>query len=267
MNTSFNKVELRRKFDDKLDQMIECFYKTVPGAKYQKESKEIDTDYYKRHCIETILRIRHKRMIDALVIHYFTKTNPRAAKMWAEYIEDEMLHGHMFANDLEKQFGLSMDNVLKFEPLLSTKLLNGYFYFTLEHEGPMAAIASAYFLEYTTRKTQPDWLDNLERVFGTENIRGARGHVNHDIKADHSEFVWNVLMETINTENDIKILEKHFENIYGLFAAYFTDVYQETIGKNEIGSIQNIACSSISYSRGINLTEESKNVRSFKPVA
>ena len=249
MPQTTDKTQLRKIFDQKLDDMIVQFYQTVPGADYQKNAENIDPDYYKRHCIETILRIRHKRMVDALVIHHFTKTNTRAAKMWAEYTEDEMLHGQMFGRDLERQFGLTMDDIYKHEPLLSTKLLNGYFYFTLEHEGPMASIASAYFLEYTTRKTQPDWLDNLEKVFGSDNVKGARGHVNHDIKDNHSEFVWKVLMETVETDEDIKKLEKHFENIYGLFCSYFVDVYQETIGKKKGLESQAIPVANVNFSK------------------
>lgn len=247
MATTLNKDALRQQFDQKLDQMIVQFYKDVPGGAYQKNAKEINPEYYKRHCIETILRIRHKRMVDALVIHHFTKTNPRAAKAWAEYIEDEMLHGHMFGRDLEKQFGLSMDDIYSYDPLLATKLLNGYFYFTLEHEGPMASIASAYFLEYTTRKTQPDWLDNLEKVFGKDQVRGARAHVNHDIKDNHNDFVWKVLMETVHNDEDVARLMQHLENIYGLFAAYFVEVHQKTIGKQQNKAPISVAVAAVNF--------------------
>src|SRR5690606_3839884 len=163
-------IELRKKVDAKLDAMIEQFYRDVPYGAHQRDAADLDKEYFVRHSIETVLRIRHKRMIDALVIHYFTKHDARAAKAWAEYTEDEMLHGHMFAKDLERLAGLTVEDVYKHDPLFATKLLNGYFYFTLEHEGPMASIASAYFLEYTTRKTQPVWLDNLEKVLGAENL-------------------------------------------------------------------------------------------------
>jgi hypothetical protein len=164
-------------------------------------------------------------MIDALVIHYFTKHDLRQAKSWAQYTEDEMLHGQMFAKDMERLFGLALDDIYQYEPLLATKLLNGYFYYTLEHEGPMAALTSAYFLEYTTRMTQPKWLDNLASIFGEENIKGARAHVNHDIKEDHNDFVWSVLTSTIKNDEDIKRFNSHLENIFGLFAAYFTEIY------------------------------------------
>jgi len=226
--TTLSNDDLRTKVDTRLNAMIEQFYTTVPNGRYQLDSREINLEYYKRHSIETILRIRHKRMIDALVIHYFTKHDPKQAKAWANYIEDEMLHGHLFAKDIERLFGLTIDEIYAHEPLFATKLLNGYFYFTLEHEGPMASLVSAYFLEYTTRMTQPQWLDNLESIFGKDAIRGARAHVNHDIKENHSVFVWNVLRSTVKTpEDEVKLLQ-HLENIYGLFAAYFTELHNIT---------------------------------------
>src|SRR5687768_9669552 len=118
-------ISFREKVDKTLDQMIEKFYTDAPYANYQKDSKEIDLNYFIRHSIETVLRIRHKRMIDALVIHYFTKHNPKLAKAWANYIEDEMLHGQMFARDIEKLCGLKLDEIYQnYQPLFSTQLLN-----------------------------------------------------------------------------------------------------------------------------------------------
>ncbi|RDI48648.1 hypothetical protein [Aquicella lusitana] len=238
---ALDKNNLRARVDALLDGMIERFYQVAPLGGYQKDAAEIDLNYFVRHSIETVLRIRHKRMIDALVIHYFTKHNPRLAKAWANYTEDEMLHGHMFARDLQKLAGLTIEEIYQqYEPLFSTKLLNGYFYFTLEHEGPMAAITSAYFLEYTTRKTQPVWLDNLERVFGKENLMGARGHVNHDIRDNHNDFVWDVLAALINNEEDEARFFMHLNHIYGLFVAYFQDVYQQTLASNDQAGIEKI---------------------------
>ena len=237
-----NQLLLRKKMDSTLDQMIETFYHDAPHAKYQKDSSEIDLNYFIRHSIETVLRIRQKRIIDALVIHYFTKHNPRLAKDWAHYIEDEMLHGHMFARDIEKLCGLKLEDIYKnYQPLFSTQLLNGYFYYTLEHEGPLAAITSAYFLEYTTRMTQPIWLDNLEKVLGKENLLGARGHVNHDIRDNHNDFVWNVLSSLVTSQADEERLFGHLRRIYGLFVAYFLDVYQETLGEKSINNSVKVA--------------------------
>ncbi|WP_019217317.1 hypothetical protein [Legionella tunisiensis] len=244
---------LRKEVDAILDQMITRFYEVAPLGKYQKDSEQIDLNYFVRHTIETVLRIRHKRMIDALVIHYFAKKQPRLAKSWAKYTEDEMLHGLMFARDLQKLAGLTIDEIYeKYEPLFATKLLNGYFYYTLEHEGPLAAITSAYFLEYTTRVTQPIWLDNLEKIFGAENLIGSRSHVNHDIRDNHNDFVWNVLTALIDQEEDKKRFFQHLYHIFGLFLAYFQDLYQQTLGKNVSNEINQVANIAVMESNNIN---------------
>lgn len=242
---------LRDQVNEKLQQSIRQFYDDVPYAAHQKDASKIDLNYYKRHCIETILRIRHKRMIDALVTHHFTKHDPIQAKAWANYLEDEMLHGQMFGADLDRLFGLSMADIYTYEPLFATKLLNGYFYYTLEHEGPMAAIASAYFLEYTTRETQPVWLDNLEKCLGVDGVRGARMHVGYDIHEDHSLFVWEVLMSLVKSHADVEKLWVHLENIYGLFAAYFLEIYQTTIDDKTPELRKGIPSAAVVFSRSV----------------
>src|SRR5713226_9570449 len=83
---------LRARVDSLLDSQIEQFYREVPYARHFRESPELNLKYYKRHMIETCLRIRLKRVVDAYAIRYFVKHDPVRAKAWAHYIEDEMLH-------------------------------------------------------------------------------------------------------------------------------------------------------------------------------
>ncbi len=112
-----------------------------------------------------------KRTIDALTIHYFAQHNPRLAKKWCEYTGDEMLHDAMFAADLEK-VGVNREQIYAHEPLWPTKLLQGYFYYGLEHEGrPLASLCSSYFIEYASQTTQPQIIANLGRVLGAEMRR------------------------------------------------------------------------------------------------
>jgi len=241
------KDDLRAEIDASLNRYIERIYEEVPYANHQKVAAEIDLEYYKRHSIETPIRIKLKRTIDALVIHHFTKTNPRAAKEWANYTDDEMLHGQMFAKDIQRLWGLSFEEVIGTGPLFSTQLLNGYFYFHLEYEGPMAAIASAYFLEYVTAKTQPEWLDNLEARLGKDKITGARAHVTQDLDEDHNGFVWNTLMHVVKTDADALRLREHIRNISGLFSAYLHEVYLVTVGQRDGASQVSAAELAVQY--------------------
>ncbi|MFD7500659.1 hypothetical protein ACWC5C_25970 [Streptomyces sp. NPDC001700] len=227
-DTEIIRPELRKQVDERLNNYIKKFYNEVPYATHFLKASDVDMPYYKRHTIETILRIRRKRTIDAHAIHYFTLHNPVAAKEWAEYTDDEMLHDKLFLADLER-LGVKPDEVYSTDPFLATKLLNGYFLYCQEFEGtPLAAIASSYFLEYTTRKTQPDWLDNLESTLGKDEVRGARTHVNYDIDEDHTGDVWNTLMSLVESDADVERLLKHFDHLYKLFTMYFTEAYEAT---------------------------------------
>ncbi|MEU5302604.1 hypothetical protein ACH4YO_27430 [Streptomyces noursei] len=226
--------ELRKKVDAVLDTFIKDFYETVPFAQHQKNSAELNLDYYKRHNIETILRLRRKRTVDALAIKYFTKVDPVQAKAWAHYTDDEMLHDRLFAADLAK-VGVTKDQIYSTEPLLSTKLLTGYLQFGMEFEdSPLALITSVYFVEYVTTRTQPEWLDNLGTVLGEENVKGARAHVNTDLDDDHDDFVWRVLSTLVKSEADEQKVIEHLNHIYWLWKLYFVELHQLTvIGKSD----------------------------------
>jgi hypothetical protein len=223
------KPELRAAVDAYLDACIADFYKTIPFGSHQLESAEINLDYYKRHNIETILRLRRKRTIDALAIRYFTKTDPVTAKAWAHYTDDEMLHDVLFAADLAK-VGVEKDEIYSTEPMLSTKLLTGYLQYGIEYEGtPLALIASVYFVEYTTTRTQPMWLDNLEKSLGRDKIKGQRAHVGTDLDDHHDDFVWNVLETLLPTPEAEHRMMRHMQDICRLWQMYFVELHTMTV--------------------------------------
>ncbi|MEU4744324.1 iron-containing redox enzyme family protein [Actinosynnema sp. NPDC023658] len=221
--------EFKQEVDALLREMVERFYREVEGADHLYRAKDINLDYYKRHIVEIILRLRMKRWIDALTIHYFTKHNPVLAKKWCAYTEDEMLHDSLFAKDLER-VGVSKEEIYSTEPLFTTKLLQGYFYYGLEHEGrPLASLASSYFIENVSLMTQPQWIENVEDVLGSGMAKGQQAHVDHDLEDDHTDFVWNVLMTFVETEDDKRRIVEHITNVYKLFCAFYLELYQRTV--------------------------------------
>jgi hypothetical protein len=221
--------EFRARVDEYLESSIKEFYETVPFARHQLESSEINLEYYKRHNIETILRLRRKRTVDAYAIRHFTKHDPVQAKAWAHYTDDEMLHDSLFAADLAK-VGVSKDEIYSTEPLLSTKLLTGYLQYGMEYEdSPLALITSVYFVEYVTTRTQPDWIANLEKSLGPDGVKGQRAHVGTDLDDDHDDFVWRVLAKMVTTPADEEKVLDHLRNIYWLWKLYFVEIYQLTV--------------------------------------
>jgi hypothetical protein len=229
--------ELRGKADALMEAMIEEFYQKVPSARHLMSGEQLNIEYYKRHTIEIILRLRMKRTCDALAIRYFTKRDPYMAKEWSKYTEDEMLHdAQFFLRDLEL-IGVSPEEVYSTEPMISTKLLIGYYQYGLEYEeSPLALISSVYFVEYTTARTQPGWLDHLEKILGKDKVRGARAHVNLDLKEDHDDFVWRVLASMVNNQEDERRVLDHIRNVGMLYAAFFMELHKLTIEKRNPAS-------------------------------
>ncbi|MYS19382.1 hypothetical protein GA0115240_107716 [Streptomyces sp. DvalAA-14] len=221
--------ELRQRVDTLLNSFIKDFYLTVPYAQHQLNAAEINLDYYKRHNIETILRLRRKRTIDALALRYFTKVDPVQAKAWAHYTDDEMLHDRLFAADLAK-VGVEKDEIYSTEPFLSTKLLTGYLQYGMEFEdSPMSLITSVYFVEYVTTRTQPDWLENLGKVLGKDGIKGQLAHVGTDLDDGHDDFVWRVLATLVTSPADEEKVVEHLHNVYWLWKLYFVELHMSTV--------------------------------------
>jgi hypothetical protein len=221
--------ELRGQVDALLDALVEKFYADVPFATHQMSAADLNMAYYKRHNIETILRLRRKRTIDGLAIQYFTKRDPVRGAAWAHYVEDEMLHDAWFAADLAK-VGVSSEEVYGTEPFLATKLLTGYLQYGMEFEGtPLALLCSVYFVEYTTTKTQPSWLDNLEKVLGPDKVAGARRHVGTDLEDEHADFVWGVLSSLVRSPADEEKVIVHMREVANLWVAYFFELHRAVV--------------------------------------
>lgn len=227
--TRVSNPEMRTRVDARLDELIAKFYDEVPWATHFLSGEKIHLDYYKRHNVETVLRIRRKRLVDAYAIRYFTLNDPKAAALWCHYAEDEMLHDRMFLRDLQR-VGVTADEAYATEPMQATKMMMGYLLYGIEYDGtPLALLTSVYLIEYVSVLTQPQWLDNMAKDIGEEHLTGARAHVSTDVDDDHADFVWEVLVTLLQDDRDERRMFAHIDALYDLWAAYFTELYETTV--------------------------------------
>jgi hypothetical protein len=234
MSQTINPV-FRNKIDALLDGMISSVSGSAAAIDHLATARQVDVEMFKRHTIETILRIRLARIADAKAIYLLARSNPHAAQKWARYAEEEMLHDKLFLKDLTS-LGVAEESVYGTEPLLATRLLQGYLYYTLEHEGPRGLVSKAYFVEYTTLKTQGSWNQNVRKSLGERAVRGADAHLAIDQKDEHSSDVWNVLMEVTRTPEDEERVLRHMHVYCGLFTAYFHELASRFQGKSPVKS-------------------------------
>ncbi|MEU6931458.1 hypothetical protein [Streptomyces sp. NPDC046385] len=224
-------VELRAEMDRQIDAQVVEWYANVPEAAHL-ESKNVDSEYYKRNLIETAWRIRLLRVAESKALTEIAKQSPEAAQVWANYEMEEMLHDELFIQDLAK-VGVSREEFLATEPYLSTKLLAGYFSYLLDHEGPLGVVAYSYLVEYVNVKLEPRKLVALKESIGEKNIGGQISHSHTDINDDHPGEVWAAVRHLIRDEQDIAAFKKYLEEHQTILALYFKELADNTIAADE----------------------------------
>lgn len=225
-------VTLRAEIDRLIDRQVEQWYATVPEAAHL-EGKNVDSEYYKRHLIETAWRIRMLRVSEAKALTEIAKVSPEAAQIWAHYEQEEMLHDELFIQDLSRA-GVSRETFLATEPYLSTKLLSGFFSYLLDHEGPLGVVAYSYLVEYVNVKLEPKKIDALKTSVGEKNIVGQISHSHTDINDDHPGEVWAALRFLIKGPADIDALKQYLAEHQKILAMYFTELYEDTLAHKHV---------------------------------
>ncbi|KWK50998.1 hypothetical protein WT81_26490 [Burkholderia stagnalis] len=220
-------AQLRGEIDALIDRQIDTWYETVPYAAHL-EGKTIDSEYYRRHLIETAWRIRLLRVSESKALAEIAKRSPEAAQIWANYEREEMLHDDLFVQDLERA-GVSRETFLATEPYLSTKLLTGYFSYLLDHEGPLGVVAYSYLVEYVNVKLEPRKIDALKGSLGEQNIGGQIAHSHTDINDDHPGEVWAAIRYLLRTDEDIHALKRYLTEHQTVLALYFKELYDDKI--------------------------------------
>ena len=204
-------INFREECDTYIDAQIKEWHKEVPVAKLPDDVKNFDWDVYRRGLLETAYRIRLLRVVESKAIPEIAKFSPDAAKIWAEYEADEMVHDEMFIDDLVNS-GADISVVQNYEPTLETKLLVGYFSYLLDHEGPLGVVAYSYLVEYVNVKMETGRVDQLAKLLGEHMVSGQRAHAYTDINHDHPGMVWGCLYRLIQTEQDKERVFEYFDN-------------------------------------------------------
>jgi hypothetical protein len=225
-------VKVREDIDNFIDRQIENWYASVPAAAQHQDESTFNMEIYKRGLAETAIRIRLLRVVESKAIAEIAKTSPEAAKIWAEYEADEMLHDEMFIQDLEKA-GTSREEFWGIEPYISTKLLVGYFSYLLDHEGPLGVVTYSYLVEYCNVRLEPGKLKKLESILGRDMIQGQVAHAHTDVNHDHPGMVWAALRHLVMSEEDIVAIKRYLKEFEQILAMFFSEMQNEVAEKPE----------------------------------
>lgn len=222
-------LPVKARIDAYLDRKMEEWEKSVPYASHL-EGKQVNSEWYQRHTLEHVWRIRLSRTVQCRALHAIAKKSPEAAQLYARYQDEEMLHDTLYAQDLYK-IGISQKQIESTEPFFSTRLLEGFLYFIADHENPIGVVAYGYLVEYTTKKLTPKQIEAMKSSLGQENIQGQLAHLNTDLVEDHSEEMWKIMNSLIFSEEDEQIVYRYFDEIQSLLAMYFKELYEATVSQ------------------------------------
>lgn len=220
------KAELDRYLDKKMAE----WKATVPFASHLT-APELHQAYYRRTLIEHVWRIRLSRVSQSKAIYKMAQVSPRAARDYAQYQAEEMLHDKLYVSDAAAA-GVTEAEILDTEPYLSTRLLEGFFYYALEHESVLAPVVSNYLVEYTQIKLQPAIVENLQKRLGKENVKGQAAHLHVDSTEDHAQEMWDILHQLIFSEEDFQKVFKYIDDVQEILALFFREIYDDTVARH-----------------------------------
>jgi hypothetical protein len=219
---------VREEVNAYLDSLIDEWYRTVPFADHLYESEEVNREYYKLTLREHCWRIRFSRSVQCYNLHLISKINKQAAKAYAQYQADEMLHDDLFLRDALKA-GLTHEEIYGTEPTFPTKLLTGFSYYVANHEKPLGVICYSYFVEYTTMKKTPRQVEHLKNTLGADSVKGQQAHLNTDLVDDHEGDMWNILALLIESEDDIAAIKRYCYEVQELLRMFFVEIHRKAI--------------------------------------
>lgn len=214
-------IKFREECDKYIDAQIKEWNRDVPDSvsKVPNDMDNFDWNVYRRGLLETAYRIRLLRVIESKAIAEIAKSSPDAAKIWAEYEADEMLHDQMFIDDLISS-GVDESIVFEYDPTLETKLLVGYFAYLLEHEGPLGVVCYSYLVEYVNVQMEMNRVDSLAKLLSEPMIVGQRAHAYTDINHDHPSMVWGCLSKLIRSEDDKLAVFQYFDDFKNILMLF-----------------------------------------------
>lgn len=208
---------------------MERLFTDVPFVKDFHLGLKTDKEYFVRHLIETVVRMRLDIQTDAYALYKMRPLNNKLSRMFAEYIAEEAGHDELFISDLEK-FNIKKEDVLNTKPLKSTENLIGYFYYNLNHESVLLTVLWGWFVEWYSDNYNGLITEKAAQEFGYDNVKGSKAHLQIDEEKDHNEFMLKTVQYLIKNEDDLKNAKYLISRIVDFLSDYFNELYQNTIG-------------------------------------
>lgn len=202
----------------------------VPKMRELHEGAWIEREYYVRHLIETVLRIRLNNEVDTYALFKVGSKDDTLAAGLAKYLAEEFGHEGMFRRDLEK-FGISADELNSTSVFPATSKLMGYLRISAEREGPAPTSLWNWFVEWYSDHYNQTITTKAAQTYGGESVRGSQAHIDFDDTHNHDDLMWRIVSRAIkNWSSEGKAL-RYLDLYVDMVGDYFQELYESTVAR------------------------------------
>lgn len=228
MNQSIRQI--RQTLESAATQSMEQAFHSVPMMREFHHGEWMHKDYYIRHLVETVLRIRLNNEVDAYCLYNIAAKDNLLAAKFSFYLAEEYGHEGMFIADLA-EFGLSKDELDAMDPLFSTQKLIGYMYVLIKQKGPLASIVWNWFVEWYSDQYNQTITNRAKQEFGDGKLTGSQAHLDIDESHDHDDLMWSALDTAIENWGSVEEAEDYVHKFVSLISEYFSELHATTVTK------------------------------------
>ena len=217
--------QLKRSVDTIMVQECRIFADTVPRSGHLSTSAAaLDPAYYLRHRIETVRRIWETARTDALALSAMIGEDYDAARLWADYVQEEMCHDRLYLRDLARH-GINLETVAATPPFASTQLLIAWLEQQIARLGSLPAVAYSVFVEWNSKRASPMAAERAAAAFGEDHVKGAMAHIAIDQRDRHDDMMFEIAEGVIEARGfPVQIMFHLLRDVGFLFRAYFGEL-------------------------------------------
>ena len=208
---------------------MEREFKRIPRMREFNTGQWIDREYYVRHVVETVLRIRLNNEVDAYALYRVGSEDDVLAAKLAKYLAEEYGHEGMFTRDLER-FGFTSEQLEHTDVFPSTAKLMGYLRLAADREGPAPTTVWDWFVEWYSDRYNQIITNKAASTFGKEMVRGSQSHLNFDDSHDHDDLMFSVVNSAVSHYSTPEKAEQYLDQYIAMVGDYFLELYQSTVG-------------------------------------
>jgi hypothetical protein len=216
--------------------LMEKQFERIPKMREFHTGEWIDKDYYIRHVVETVLRIRLNNEVDTYALFKVGSKDDALAANLAKYLAEEFGHETMFTRDLKK-FGFTAEDLAASEVFPTTKQLMGYLRLAADDRGPAPTTVWDWFVEWYSDRYNQIITDKAGQEFGKEYTRGKQAHLDFDESHDHDELMFRTVSRAVDSFGTPAGAYSDLTTFVNLIGDYFGELYETTVASKNLAVI------------------------------